>query len=68
MTPTGDGHEYDDEDNSEEKYELFENMSSKNVRLDYSALMKGETSDGRHGNGNNSDYQRGCGQETNWQN
>lgn len=38
----GQGHEVDEEDGAEEKYEMFRNMSSKIVWEDYCALIKGK--------------------------
>lgn len=42
----------------------FSDMLSRIVLEDYCALMKGEKSEGRDGNGNNEDVQQGYGQET----
>lgn len=58
------GHENDDEDNAEDKYELLRKKSWKTLLTDYCALMKGEKRKLGDVNGIYNDVEQVCGNET----
>lgn len=60
---SGEGQEVDEEDGSEDKYELFRNMYPKTVQADYFALMEADQREGWDVNRNNNNGEQIYGQE-----